>query len=174
MNLQDIENAKKEIEQLQKELNEKSRKILEESLTNFLKEVPEIYMISWCQYIPGFNDGDACSFTLTEISFFTDIDKNNYKDEDSYDGQNPFSKPGSYVYKNRFEDTYYNDKIQEYDGLVEKYGEERVVEIEERIVAISTLINFIPNDTLENMYGVDVKVKITKEKTTIDEWSCGY
>jgi len=31
-------------------------------------EVPQVESVRWNQYIPGFNDGDACEFTMGEVT----------------------------------------------------------------------------------------------------------
>jgi hypothetical protein len=180
MNLHDIEKITQEIKQLQEELNKKSKTVLEESLSTFLKETPEISSISWCQYIPGFNDGEACEFSRTDINFaLADLDANpdDEDDEDDEDlddeGVNPFEKPRAYVYEHKHE-KYYNDLILEYEMKVKKYGETRFNEVATNIEYIKKLINAIPENTLEGLYGVNVKIKITKDKTTTDDWDCGH
>lgn len=39
--------------------------------------------IEWTQYVPGFNDGDACLFTVSEPELFADVDGEE-KEFDSY------------------------------------------------------------------------------------------
>ena len=56
-----------EIEAMQAEMKEKASI----ALSNILKEYPEVSAISWCQYVPYFNDGEACEFTMGEIYVLT-------------------------------------------------------------------------------------------------------
>ena len=56
----------KKMEELQKESSE----MLNKTFLSFFEEVPEVGSITWTQYIPYFNDGEPCEFTVSDFSFF--------------------------------------------------------------------------------------------------------
>ena len=72
-----LNETSKKIEEIQNE----AKKTLGEGLKQFLQENPEINSIKWNQWIPGFNDGDVCTFRLGEIYFTT---QSLQDDEDSW------------------------------------------------------------------------------------------
>lgn len=44
---------------------------LKELFAGIFKEFPEVLAIGWCQYTPGFNDGDPCLFSLNDVMVVT-------------------------------------------------------------------------------------------------------
>lgn len=65
MSLEDLTNMKAEYEAKMKKEGEKA---LKDHLNKFLDEHPEIEALRWEQYTPHFNDGDACLFSMNDIS----------------------------------------------------------------------------------------------------------
>lgn len=62
-----LNQVKSELEQLQTEMKEKAST----ALSNIFEHYPEVTAISWHQYIPYFNDGDACTFRIGEVYVMT-------------------------------------------------------------------------------------------------------
>jgi len=57
-------------------------------VSDFFAAVPQIKSVTWTQYAPHFNDGDACEFSVHEVFFATDENEDfeYYRDEeDDYD-----------------------------------------------------------------------------------------
>jgi hypothetical protein len=52
---------------------------------DFFAAVPQIKSVTWTQYSPYFNDGDACTFSVHDVYFATDDneDLESYRDADS-------------------------------------------------------------------------------------------
>lgn len=64
MNLfEEIQNKKAELDRL---ISDYGKQALQQLFNEFFEANPTIEAIRWVQYIPGFNDGDPCTFTLHE------------------------------------------------------------------------------------------------------------
>lgn len=57
---------------------------------DFFAAVPQIKSVSWTQYSPYFNDGDACTFSVHDVYFATD-DNEDWEDYREIDNTNVFS-----------------------------------------------------------------------------------
>jgi hypothetical protein len=58
-----IKANKREIEKIQQKLENACEKLLKEALRYIFKKFPNVKTISWNQYTPAWNDGDACVFS---------------------------------------------------------------------------------------------------------------
>lgn len=47
---------------------------------------PELEAIAWTQYAPHFNDGDACTFSVNDVGYFSKTYAEESEDFDPYDG----------------------------------------------------------------------------------------
>lgn len=54
---------------LQAELKKQGKAALEEFFGDLFKNTEGLTAVSWCQYIPGFNDGDPCTFHVMDPDF---------------------------------------------------------------------------------------------------------
>jgi predicted SnoaL-like aldol condensation-catalyzing enzyme len=81
-----------EIQKLREQLNEKIQKVgkkaFVEAFQEFFDANPDIKALSWSQYAPHFNDGDACVFHVHDFLYTTDerVDEDtSFSGEESYD-----------------------------------------------------------------------------------------
>ena len=58
-----------QIQAIQEEFQTKMQSMTQQIFGAFFVACPEIKTIKWTQYIPSFNDGDACEFTLNGPEF---------------------------------------------------------------------------------------------------------
>jgi hypothetical protein len=118
---------------------------------SILKEyVPNVKAFRWAQWIPGFNDGDACEFTMGDVSFaFRD---NGNVESDSDDG---------------FYDPYYFDDLKA-KGLLSEEQEKVLDELAEAIVSLE--------GAAELAFGPDVQVTLDLDtmELEIEHYDCGY
>jgi hypothetical protein len=70
----------KEIEKTISEAKKQAKTAFSDELKELFVRHPEIKVIQWTQYIPSFNDGDACEFSIGEVIV------SNYEDV-SFDGE---------------------------------------------------------------------------------------
>jgi hypothetical protein len=76
----------KQIENLKKQLEVIVRQELEDAITSFVrKHASIVHAVTWTQYTPWFNDGEACEFSLGEVylRFVGAEDDDNYLPDQS-------------------------------------------------------------------------------------------
>ena len=70
MAIVDVAKITSEYDEMKKSFMERGQELLKESFNEFLAKYPYIEKIEWEQYVPYFNDGDACEFGLSEVSIY--------------------------------------------------------------------------------------------------------
>lgn len=65
---------------LVKDFAKDGKKLFEEEVQKVFEDNPELYAIGWTQSTPSFNDGDPCTFGVSEIHYLT---KKAHEDKDS-------------------------------------------------------------------------------------------
>lgn len=172
MNIENIKKIKAEIDDLQKTYANKSKELLLESFKEFFKEVPEIWGFSWVQWVPGFNDGEACTFSFCPPSFFKSEEE--YAECESYSEElNPFRKPSAYVYANQAKEGYYREEIKAYDELCASLGENRITSIQKSIEELHEIFKIIDEGTLETLFGTNARIWVTSNGINTDDYDCG-
>lgn len=137
-------------EQLSKELFE----LIKKEIVSILKKYPEFIGIRWTQYVPGYNDGDTCFFTINEPEFISSI---------SSDKQ-------SFV---QIGENYYPivDLIKEWDSDKKKYIYPDPIE-EDKVNTLNkiTQVIYTIEDLLEEQFGSNAEVIITKEEIIVNTY----
>lgn len=74
-----------EVSTLKKEYQDKSKEAFKKVLKEYFAD-SETQAIVWGQYVPGFNDGDPCEFSLTDVYFVVkNFDPEDLQDPYDYD-----------------------------------------------------------------------------------------
>lgn len=74
-----------EVASLKQEYQDKCKSAFKDILKDYFERT-NTQAIVWAQYVPGFNDGDPCEFSLTDVVCITDgFDKDNIQDVYEYD-----------------------------------------------------------------------------------------
>jgi hypothetical protein len=173
---QQMREINKKIEALRNESTELSKKVFHTAVLNFFNRYPEVALITWTQYTPYFNDGDACEFSVHKPNFLSVEDYKTYKAgelEDVYKF-NSFQKPSDYVYKSVAEGKYvdyYQKEIDRYNYYVNTFGEDRLNEINNGIKEFLALFNEIEDDVMLSMFEDHVQVFVTKDGIDVEEYS---
>jgi hypothetical protein len=167
---EDLKRAKEEIQA-------KHRAVFADAIGSALQQMPDnVLGVAWNQYIPGFNDGDACTFSLGEISFLVKNDGQFEFDEDTglygYDPEDDpdveavavtsWSLVGGYEYVG---ETYPRTKVAKNPEAEEKY--KACIELENFLNA--------SEDLLESVFGADKQIVIKKDGSVeVEYYDCGY
>jgi hypothetical protein len=61
--------AQTELDDLRTQIRARSEKIMTDTLAAFFAQHADVNTIYWAQWVPGFNDGDACTFQVGDINF---------------------------------------------------------------------------------------------------------
>lgn len=70
----DFSTLNDEMKRLQTEMQEKSKKRIGPMFAAFFAKYPIVTQLSWTQYAPHFNDGEACEFSVHEMEYEIDHD----------------------------------------------------------------------------------------------------
>jgi len=144
-----VSNSK--LNEIVKHFNEEKSKIQKQARTLFteaakelFEKYPELASFGWEQYAPYFNDGDACVFSVHA----------DYPTINGYD-----------TGADRFVDGSYGNE----DG---ELTNEQASFIDKVKKPIAALINTLPDDIMQEIFGSDTRVTITQDgKITNDETS---
>jgi len=124
---------------------ESTIKNLEKAFQELFDTYPQLTAFDWRQYVPSFNDGDACYFTVNNwgTCWFTvdgvTFDVGDYADYEEYDYNTAKS-------------------VLKQNGLDEVGNE------------ICCLIGAVPYDIMEKRFGTYSHVKVTREGIEEDEY----
>lgn len=158
-NLEQIRQKKKELQIL-----------MEQSLIPTFQElfdlVPELKELNWKQYVPYFNDGDQCVFSIRDLNYIP-----HYTDhllEPDY-AENGFGLPTSYYtwLSTSVVPRYYKlEEFEQYKKFHDLIGTERLNQINDIIGNFEKWF-FEITDILEQIYGSHASVTITNDDGSI-------
>lgn len=144
------------------ELREKGKVVFKEALSAFFEEHPKVVAISWTQYTPYFNDGDACYFSVGEPSYLVEGMKYG---EEGFDEL--CSGELADMWNNYGEEIqYYVDKDEDNEfgpDVKEAYAESK-----KDFDAVATFINR-NEDLMEHLFGDHVRVECTTKGIEVEE-----
>lgn len=162
--------------EMMKNLKDNFSSIFEE----FFNEVPEIKYVTWCQYVPHFNDGEPCEFTMHEFNFIfgneVNEDGSPVTANDLLGSAYPFDdnswfdigRAPSDWYKVNYPDTYYA-----WHRKFDKLGDRGPI-IEQKVTEMDQILRKIPDEIYENIFGSNASIVIERTNTHVDEYDCGY
>ena len=147
----------KEIETLKKSLVEQIKPDIQKLFIETLKKYPQL-TFQWTQYVPAFNDGEPCEFTVGEFGASVKDIEMDYDNEPTL--------PVCSVY---FETTKYQNE-ETFKELVALFGSiEALKEVSDEVDTLRDVFNKIPEDVLETIFGSNVKVLIDINGFSIEE-----
>lgn len=145
---EEIENTTEVLSAIKKEYTEQTKKAFTSLTAKFFETYPEVKTIYWGQYIPGFNDGDPCEFTLTDINFTSA----EYEEVD-----------GPYFGDETENDEYFNFERS-------KGGSEQLTKDMDSFREFLYSIE----DHLESAFDSNAFVRLHRGGTEVEEYDCGY
>jgi hypothetical protein len=165
----DLKDRLSKIDQIRADLKtaeESATKDIMNLLKDLMRSNPMLAAVRWEQWIPGFNDGDSCEFTIGDLKVkFSDdlVNKENSKDE---------------------EDDNSNEEFLDTDYQVEEFFKRQInilnhkemtqlkksVNIANEVFAKLTYME----DQLESMFGSNMQITVTAEGVETEDYDCGY
>jgi len=141
---------------------------LKDIFTAFFEKNPQFKAISWTQYIPSFNDGDPCTFTISEpfvtTSDAASLDSSDWEystpeEEDDWDYAETFTAEEKWLWD--------EPKV---DGQVQRIPNPDINQ------DLKDIVSFINNneDLMEKLFGSYCRIIVTPEKILVEEYDCGY
>lgn len=142
--LKDIEKNVQEIKSIQQALVDKLKPRFKELFEPSFAAIPELKQFEWTQYTPFFNDGDSCEFSVHDLSYRLGKDWNEEDEEweDDYEGHYiAWGSQGELT----------NDQWELLKGLDKAF-------------------KGLPEDTMQDLFGDHVKVIVTREGVSVEEY----
>jgi hypothetical protein len=142
----DFEQMGAELDVIKAEYREKMKVFWGEAVKSIFEKAPSVETIFWRQYVPMFNDGEACEFGLGEIEFTN-------APHDVIDGP------------------YWTEEMEddEYE-LFSPYGDSE----ESKSLSAFLKLMYQIEDHLEMEYGSCAFVKLHKDGVEFEEWDAPY
>lgn len=141
-----------EMEKVKKEFQEKGKEILKKSFKSFFEAVPAVKAITWTQYTPYFNDGEACVFGVGDMRA---LSKKSYK---AWKGDG-----GGYAEEFAVASSWGSYKDEENKDLTKEEYEATQKFIKN--------ISKLSDDIFEDMFGDHVEVTATKKGFEVEEYN---
>jgi hypothetical protein len=152
----DLEDLHAEFENYKAEFVKKGSVLLTNYFTKFMQEHPEIKLITWNQYTPGYCDGDPCYFNIYGPHFvdknIEEIRENIEKEDSEYYGESLSTVLEEY------ENMLYQGKYESLKPELRKFEE--------------TLQQSA--DLLEFMFGDGKKIIVTNKGLEVEEYEYEY
>lgn len=168
-----IEKAAEKQRKRFEEQKEVSEKLATEMATLFI-EVPDLKKIVLKAYTPGFNDGDPCTHSQCEASFYienSDWIASQFKAEDSSEDEDEEDDD----YDEDFEDENYY-----YSELTSSYNKNKIPkDVAAKLKVVNSLLNKA-DDLFETMFGTNWELIFTldpkKQQVEVEhnEYYCGH
>lgn len=142
--IEKLEEANTRFQAARTKLKEEAKVIIRSVFESVFVEYPDIKAATWVQYTPYFNDGDACTFGVSEVCFLGS--DNSEETGVGYDAEE------------------YQLNTFSWGNKVAPYAHLRDIEI--------ALNNFLQNneDVLEDMFGDHVSVYVTAKGVEVNEY----
>lgn len=139
---------------------------LKDELVAAVRNIPGVVEVQWDQYTPYFNDGDACTFRLNDVWFFTETSVNEAKAEqgDDYDPDAYAEDRGAlYTGGSGWGESKWGPSDEDPGGWANQ----------EQYEAAKALSDFISGneDIMERAFGDHATITVTSEKLTVEECS---
>src|ERR1041385_483870 len=128
---------------LKKEIESQAKDALKDAAKEFFTKHPEVNALRWHQYVPGFNDGDPCLFTMGGLTVrFNDAAAEEEDDED-----------------------------EDLGGFTSKYqikGKALKSDLEDLESLLAEL-----DSCFQAAFGDNAEVTVTEKEITVSEYDCG-
>jgi hypothetical protein len=134
---------------VRKDLTDNVNTLLKEEFITFFNENQKITALGWTQYPPHFNDGDACLFSVHELQYST-----NWTNFDELE-----ESLRTYGYE------------EEEEGVTPLWQDGEDNKAPQSIKTLVILKNKVPNGIMQDVFGDDVRVFITREAIKIEDYS---
>ena len=136
-------------------------------LKDLMKENPKLVALMWQQYIPGFNDGEPCEFSINGPHFkFSDdivgVETKKSEDDEDYDSEEEY--------------------LDEYglDDFLEKRADilnhKEITSLKRAVKDATAVYNKLTDmeAQLQSMFGTNVQIVVTKDGVETEDYDCGH
>lgn len=135
-------------------LSNQAEEVIKSYFNQLFQDQPDLVAIKWNQYIPSFNDGDPCTFSLGGVYICDTQPNDEYPDD--YDSEYYFEFNDKYYSVGTiYEDKYYGEPEYKWFTYLEEFLNDMKPE-------------------LEALFGSNATVIVFRTSIEIEEYDCGY
>lgn len=154
--MKEFEDITTSLKAAQDRLTEEAKEAMKTGLASLFARFPVIGSIQWTQYVPVFNDGEPCVFTVGEVEFHPDGGDGGEDSQLSY-----------------YQEYVKNEATGHYDPT-NNYRDPRMTPaLEAAMRSVERFFSY-NKKMLESSFGAGTKVVVTKDKVVTEEYDCGY
>lgn len=154
-----------EMEKKKKAMSKSAVPVIKAELKAFLEANPEVEAIRWNQYVPGFNDGEPCTFSLGDIQMRLVPEEEEEVEEESSEGEEESEEEEEY------EDEDYDDDEEDW---IDEYGLDDVSKkLASAFKKLSGKLQSL-EPILEEAFGSNAEITATRKKITVEDYDCGF
>lgn len=146
------------------------------SLQTIINSAPGVEAIRWQQWIPGFNDGDACEFTVgeLEVKFSQELQKE-YKNEENTSAVDEEEEDDvADEDENDFVSMWQLEQFVKKNINVMNHDQIGILEYQhEALEKLWGALSSMENE-LETRFGSGMQITVTKKGVETEDYDCGY
>jgi hypothetical protein len=145
-----------EHQRIRAEFQKSAQELFKNITKEFFATNPGITAFIWTQFVPSFNDGDPCEFTVGDVTFTNAIgaDLDDVSPYGEYEGENEEVQAfSSWNLKSMSMEGVDAGKVKLMETMISSYAMEQV---------------------LEEMFGRYVKIVASPDGFAIDDYDCGH
>lgn len=136
------------------ELSSQAEEVIKSYFNDLFESHPDLIAIRWNQYIPAFNDGDPCNFSLGTV-YICDIEPSDIS-PDVHNCYDYFEfNEEYYIISDIYDDKYYKKPEYQWFRDLENFLEDM-------------------DSELEDLFGSNATVTVFRTSIEIEEYDCGY
>lgn len=154
--IKEIKQKKAEIAKLQNDLQKQSEELFDDFFKKVFEKNSDLESISWVQYTPYFNDGDACFFSAN-IDYL-DI---NGECEDGANWINP---------KNIISWGKFNSQTKVYEGRIDQDNPHYNKSLAETVDKVKDFLSLFDNQFYQTKFGDHTRVILTPQGSKTEEY----
>ena len=164
--LDDVLAKVEQIDAQRNELNKELFTLIKDEIVSVLEKYPEFIAIRWTQSVPSFNDGDPCVFSFDEAHYVTNEDAS-LKEDFDFDYSETVDIEGC-LYK-----LYESEGNWDYELKERVYPTSEAKEKANKLSEINKVLYTIQG-LLEEQFGSNAEVIVTRDNIIVNDYSCGY
>lgn len=159
-NLDTLVGEVREFEKKRKAVSKTAVPIIKAELKAFLEAHPEVDALRWQQYVPGFNDGDPCTFSLCDLQL-----RLLETEEEQEDSEEDAEAEEDDEYEDEDSDEEWIDACST-EQIENKKLKAAFKKFSDRFAELEPI--------LEEAFGSNAQITATRKKITVEDYDCGF
>lgn len=147
-----LQDLKQQMADLRKNIEEQAKAFFKEAAAELFEKHPNLNSFSWTQYTPYWNDGETCEFSAHTDYFNLSMKK-------AAEAQVP-----------GLEDEDYDEEEDFSAWSIKRTPDSQLSELQRAGKDIAAFLEIFSDEDFEAMFGDHVKVKVTRDAVTTDEY----